>query len=314
MEDIIDSDIEAPGFSVRTAYFLAHASHCAYEEGEEWIDNLGLNDETAAFTCGEFHGFVGFLDTIAIVAFRGTKNIGNCLTDAETPLVARPPYPGQVHLGFADAVDAVWPEVCDLLGPPSHCPPLWVTGHSLGGAMATLASVRLTYAGYTVRAVYTYGSPRPGDQQFQKAYNLVNYRLVNDNDLVPHLPFRWCYKHVGELKLLDELGNLIEEQQIWRTKKKTLRRKAKGVQRAHRGVGMGGGRQERVDFDWLSDHYLHNYLGAIEKILPRVPRRRRWLRAGSMPRGVPIRSRRVDSDPPSPTPPDIDNAEQRKAG
>jgi triacylglycerol lipase len=314
MEDIIDSDIEAAEFSVRTAYFLAHASHCAYEEGEEWMDSLGLDDETATFTSGEFHGFVGFLGQVAIVAFRGTKNIGNCLTDAETPLVSRPPYPGLVHHGFADAVDAVWPEVRELLGPPSQCPPIWVTGHSLGGAMATLASVRLTHAGYTVRAVYTYGSPCPGDRQFQQAYNLANYRLVNDNDLVPHLPFRWCYKHVGQLKLLDELGNLIEERKIWRTKRKALRRRAKGVQRAHRGVGMGGGHQERVDFDWLSDHYLHNYLAAIEKLLPRVPRRRRWLQRNAGTLGVPIRSRRIAVDEPPEAPPDAEIADHRKAG
>ena len=101
--------------------------------------------------------------------------------------------------------------------------------------MATLASVRLADEGYTVRAVYTYGSPRPGDQRFQQAYQLPNYRLVHDNDLVPHLPFRWCYKHVGDLKLLDEHGNIIEDSMVWKGKKRTHRRTAKLVHRAHRG-------------------------------------------------------------------------------
>jgi triacylglycerol lipase len=144
-------------------------------------------------------------------------------------------YPGRVHSGFADAVEQVWPEVRRILGTPSHAKPLWVTGHSLGGAMATLASVRLTSEGYKVRAVYTYGSPRVGDRLFRDSYSLCNYRFVNDNDLVPHLPFRWCYKHVGKLRLLDNEGDLTEEQAVWVAKKRLLARKAKRIQHAHRG-------------------------------------------------------------------------------
>ena len=109
--------------------------------------------------------------------------------------------------------------------------PLWVTGHSLGGAMATLASVRLTDEGYKVRAVYTYGSPRVGDRVFRDSYRLANYRFVNDNDLVPHLPFRWCYKHVGKLRLVNSEGDFTEEQAAWVAKKRALADKAKRVQR-----------------------------------------------------------------------------------
>jgi len=303
MDDPIDSDLEARGFSLRTAYYLAHASHCAYDENGDWLEKLGLDDETTQFTCGEFHGFVGLLDRVAVLAFRGTENLENCLTDALTDLVARPPYPGLVHLGFAEAVEEVWPVVRRLLGPPSQSLPLWVTGHSLGGAMATLASVRLAAEGYTVRAVYTYGSPRPGDRVFQKGYGLTNYRFVNDNDLVPHLPFRWCYKHVGELRLLDEHGHVIAEEAAWHSKKRTLSGKAKRVHRAHRHPKKT--RPEDDDFDWLSDHRLAGYLEALEKVLRWVPRRRRPDRPIAPRRGVAIRSRRLDpASRPTPQPPD----------
>ena len=66
--------------------------------------------------------------------------------------------------------------------------------------MATLVSHRLAVEGFPVRAVYTYGSPRPGNRNFRDAYRLPNYRFVNDNDLVPHLPLRWCFRHVGRLE------------------------------------------------------------------------------------------------------------------
>ena len=67
-----------------------------------------------------------------------------------------------------------------------------VTGHSLGGALATLAAIdisRLTSQTY----LWTYGSPRVGNKNFytlvQNAFR-VSYRVVNNRDMVPHLPPR----------------------------------------------------------------------------------------------------------------------------
>jgi hypothetical protein len=144
-----------------------------------------------------------------------------------------------------------------------------------------------------VRAVYTYGSPRPGDRVFQRAYCLANYRFVHDNDLVPHLPFRWCYKHVGELRLLDEHGNVIAEAAAWHGRKRALSGKAKRLHRAHRRPHKP--RPDDDDFDWLSDHRLTGYLEAMGKVLRHVPRRRRLDEPGASPRrSVTIRSRRAD--------------------
>ena len=124
MDDVLDFDAPARGFSVRTAYYLAHASRCAYETDDALLARLGL-DDFAPFTRGQFHGFVGFIKGVALVAFRGTENTGNFLTDAETPLITHSPYPGRVHVGFAEAVETVWPSVRELLGRPSRkTPPL----------------------------------------------------------------------------------------------------------------------------------------------------------------------------------------------
>jgi hypothetical protein len=186
-------------------------------------------------------------------------------------LVPQSPYPGRVHCGFAEAVEQVWPQVRQLLGTPSRSGALWLTGHSLGAAMATLASVRLTHEGYKVRAVYTYGSPRAGDRLFHDSYCLPNYRFVNNNDLVPHLPFRWCYKHVGKLRLVDGEGKFTDEKASWEAKKQSLAGKAKQVQRAHR--HSTDLLHAFCDFDWLADHHLDKYLDAIRKILPHVRQR-----------------------------------------
>ena len=284
--DIIDSDFRAVGFSLRTGYYLAHCSLAAYGGAGDWAHRLALGDSIRTFECEAFHGFVAAQRNAAIVAFRGTESIGNALTDAETALIRQLIFPGLVHFGFSCAAEVVYPTVRMLLSNLDRNLPIWVTGHSLGGAMASLVAHRLALDRFPVRAVYTYGSPRPGDRQFQAAYRLPNYRFVNDNDLVPHLPFRWCYRHVGELKLLTRDGQLLEGESDWKDKKRALVKHAKHVQRAHRNdedppLKLG-------EFDWLADHHLAGYLAGIARLLPRVPRRRHPEYAGIDLDAVPL--------------------------
>jgi hypothetical protein len=283
---IIDSDSRAVGFSLRTGYYLAHCSLAAYGGAGDWPETLGLGDSVRPFQCGEFHGFVAAERNMAIVAFRGTESIGNALTDVETALIRHDIFPGLVHLGFAHAVDAVYPTVRVLLTTFDRDLPIWVTGHSLGGAMASLVAHRLAHEGFPVRAVYTYGSPRPGDRNFRDAYRLPNYRFVNDNDLVPHLPLRWCYRHVGLLKLLTRDGKLLEQPSDWKGKKRELVKHAKHVQRAHR--SDADPHLKLTEFDWLADHHLDGYLAGIARLLPRVPRRRHPEYAGIELDAVPL--------------------------
>ena len=271
MEGVIDSDLHGRGFSPKTGYYLACASRCTTRN-----QATGSNDSACVIASPSLLAAnSGVLSRCwtrpPCWPSAARRTSGTVLTDADTLLVPQSPYPGRVHCGFAEAVEQVWPQVRQLLGTPSRTGALWLTGHSLGGAMATLASVRLTHEGYKVRTVYTYGSPRAGDRGFHDSYCLPNYRFVNNNDLVPHLPFRWCYKHVGKLRLVDGDGQFTEEQASWEAKKQSLAGKAKRVQRANR--HSTGLLHAFCDFDWLADHHLDKYLDAIRKILPHVPRR-----------------------------------------
>lgn len=87
---------------------------------------------------------------------------------------------------------------------------LFVTGHSLGGALAALYSTMLHFTGETelvskLGAVYTFGQPRVGDQDFA-AYAteaLVGkyFRVVYCNDVVPRIPFDndlFSFRHFGD--------------------------------------------------------------------------------------------------------------------
>jgi predicted lipase len=68
-----------------------------------------------------------------------------------------------------------------------------VTGHSLGGALATHAAVHLVNEGVTVSEFYTFGCPRVGDVKFSNWFDAFiksnsKFRITHGRDPVPHLP------------------------------------------------------------------------------------------------------------------------------
>ncbi len=128
----------------------------------------------------------------------------------------------------------------------------------------------------------------------------TNYRFVNDNDLVPHLPLRWCYHHVGALKLLTPDGKMLEHESHWKAKKRQLVKHAKHVQRAHR--NDADPHLKLGEFDWLADHHLAGYIAGIARLLPRVPRRRHPEYAGIGLNAVPLHYIDEPAEPGVPRP------------
>ena len=122
------------------------------------------------------------------------------------------PPGGQVHRGFMQALEEVWsdllPHLTQLDG--KGCK-LWVTGHSLGAALATLCASRYD----NVQGVYTFGSPRVGNDGFKEKLDANIYRVVNNDDIVARVPPPGTYVHVGELKFIDSDG-IIQDHMIAR--------------------------------------------------------------------------------------------------
>jgi triacylglycerol lipase len=265
---VIDSDF-AQGFSIQTAYYLVCACQAAYlDDLGNWAVDLALGEHAATFQFGDFHGFVADMDAVTLVAFRGTDNIENWLTDGRIIQIQDSAYPGLVHRGFAAAMQVIWPDLKARLPAPSVGRPVWVTGHSLGAALATLASIRLVNEGYTVKSVYTYGSPRVGNPDFHSAYSTVNYRFVNNNDVVPHVPLEilllgvpnsglrhFAYKHVGTVKYLNRSGQLGEGMSDWDTKKDFV------LHALERADGV-------PEPDAIADHHIGNYVKKVAMNLP----------------------------------------------
>jgi hypothetical protein len=135
-----------------------------------------------------------------IVAYRGTepfdsldheRMVTDWLTDLDDPVVASPDVPGSVHQGFSHACDELWGWLlAQVQGLPTKLKPLYVTGHSKGGALANIAAPKLVAAGFTP-FVCTFEGARAGDQAFADGYaTLVQHstRYEYQDDIVPHLP------------------------------------------------------------------------------------------------------------------------------
>ncbi|RHY32254.1 hypothetical protein DYB32_002708 [Aphanomyces invadans] len=165
-----------------------------------------------------------------IVSFRGTGSLKNGLTDVKSRQVL---FPGveftaprkalhrryhrsdvYVHLGFWQAYKtlqaAIHDAVRQLPRPPLAPLQIYCTGHSLGGALATLCAVDLALAQPNVAVtMYNFGSPRVGNHAFRLLFNAIvsGFRVVNDGDVVTQMPKRdytsvsrngvGIYKHVG---------------------------------------------------------------------------------------------------------------------
>lgn len=130
---------------------------------------------------------------------------------------------GEVHRGFQDAWQSVEKRVIYQLNkwwtPETQ---LWVTGHSLGGALAALAAASLEYQGFRVAGLYTFGQPRVGDWAFTKQVNERMgdrmYRFVNNNDVVPLIPPQInplnpgrLYGHMGQFRYINWRGKLHDK-------------------------------------------------------------------------------------------------------
>lgn len=145
-----------------------------------------------------------------VVAFRGTTSRQDVRTDLQTKLIVeRVEVEGRsadvtVHYGFYLAYTKVEDQIRQLLlqaqDPPDK--PIFLTGHSLGGALALVASAALAAdpkLGDRIAAVYTFGAPRVGKADFADFVKAPHYRIVNQGDIVPLLPPNWIlgYRHTG---------------------------------------------------------------------------------------------------------------------
>jgi triacylglycerol lipase len=151
---------------------------------------------------------------------------------------------GWVHNGFQTEIDDIWEDVMIVIGKQLKNRRMSICGHSLGGAMATIAGSRLMEHN---PVLYTFGSPRVGNSAFVKeCKDLEHYRFVNNNDLVTVIP-PWFmgYRHHGQVMYFNYNG-IIKNLAWWRKLKDKLR-------------GIVTSWIKLKPFDGLTDHSMDNY-------------------------------------------------------
>lgn len=180
------------------------------------------------------------------ICFRGTEptQLSDVLADLNA-IPRKSMTDGWVHSGFRGELDKLWPDVLEAVNSnPGKA--LYVCGHSLGAAMATICTSRIEEF-RAVTALYTYGSPRAGTRSFVNAIKTTHWRFVNNNDIVTAVPLALMgYKHHGNLVYINYYGNIRKMTSWQRTKDK------------FRGwwYGLKGGNP----VDGAADHAIGNYV------------------------------------------------------
>ena len=213
------SALSAQTFTWKAALSLALASKLAYET-EDSIKRTCLSRETTGWgfsTCDfidvdDTQCFVATTADLALVSFRGTESRGDWFRNVNVP--GRTRDYGVAHRGFLGAFQAVESQLRSSLAGIADRK-LIVTGHSLGGALATVMAAE--WQGFMPAAfVSTFGQPAVGRGAFRmfflQNYSRKFFRFVNDSDIVARVPPG--YEHVGRLLHFDARGNLQNGQTL----------------------------------------------------------------------------------------------------
>jgi hypothetical protein len=151
----------------------------------------------------DVQAFLAIREDFAVLAFRGTASFNDWRTDLNVGLMRIPDAKRlEIHSGFWRAYESARVEIEAAVNtsvPPTL--PLYITGHSLGGALAQIASAALERD--NLAACYTFGSPRVATMDFDREVKCPHYRVINDWDLVPGVPPTiFGYRHTGDPRLL----------------------------------------------------------------------------------------------------------------
>lgn len=250
-------DIQTLTFNEQALLFAKCSQIAYYKEtlGKQSARELGF-DNISYFSHDEAQGYIFKTDTDIVIALRGTEpsKINDIIADLK---VWRTSLPGdqEVHAGFLEEVDDIWYPTYKKFLEYFHNNKgmnVWITGHSLGGAMGTIFAQRLCIRDHADHiTMFTYGSPRVGNRAFGRKITCDHYRFVNNNDIVPRLPTPFFgYKHHGILMYMNFNGDYAKLT-FWQKTKDHLRGRWTAL----------------VSFKWFDgarDHSITSYLNNLK--------------------------------------------------
>ena len=187
-------------------------------------------------------------DGIHVLSFRGTEvtEPSDILADLKAGKNIEP-VGGKIHVGFKGEINKLWPTIQKSV---ANINSLYVTGHSLGAAMATIAAGRMQSK---VLALVTFGSPRVGNKQYVNSLTVTHYRVQNNCDDVTKVPFLLMgFAHHGTHKYLNYYG-AFRTLTPWQQVKDMVRSRAKAYTKGQKFLGA-------------YDHMMDNYIAKLGKL------------------------------------------------
>lgn len=233
-------EYRADGYSSINAWWLAEASFLAYcHPGYcRMAYYIAGFKEFQFFNGPGTECMVASSDTTVIVSFRGTEiNSRSVFYEVGTDLNTVPvsfPEGGKVHRGFLQALEEVWDNkgekyhkkfpvhnsglgsYLDSISKNHPERKIFICGHSLGGALATLCFVRVKSA----KALYIYGAPRVGDADFVSLITGRDvFRIEHASDPVPLVPpetpkLNFSFKDTGMLYFISRDGDISNKKPV----------------------------------------------------------------------------------------------------
>ncbi len=261
-------------FDAQVAYLQDHAE----SQAAKGLEEAAKTDTQAILVRSE---------DMAVLAFRGSEpnKVDWLYTDADAKFIKLPEGEGRIHRGFYESFLSVRQEIEHAINRLPADLPLYVTGHSLGGALANVAGMELEKR-RRLAAIYSFGSPRVGDEVWASRMKVPHYRTVNGRDIVPLLPFSSLlgnvlrrlglgrlvrrlrqgvsgyigYQHVGNFHHLTQDGRMLigSSATLSRLGDVLLDAPVAVVRRSLRSFG--------VAMKFGTDHIMSNYIAKLEKI------------------------------------------------
>lgn len=193
----------------RDAYLTQKELNVLYHDA----DHIVTFEYTEKFL--DVQGYIIVYENDATVVFRGTESFKDWIHNARA-LQVDSPY-GKVHKGFWNSWESIKSTVfgcCSNLEEKR----IWIVGHSLGAACATICALDMKSSGFNIHRVVTFGSPKVGGDEWKDNYNTAlgerTDRVRNCNDIVCDIPDTpgktgGRYDHVSTLHYINSKGMLL---------------------------------------------------------------------------------------------------------
>ena len=148
------------------------------------------------------------------VVFRGTQTIGDWLANVDFLQIDQPHGWGKIERGFSGVYSGSATAIIGALRSAGNLGRVFVTGHSLGGALATLCAADVRASLNATTTLYAFATPRAGDPAFAARFNTEcpdAWRIVNTEDIVNTVPLAATAVEEMNLRGLDNMARDVEK-------------------------------------------------------------------------------------------------------